>query len=252
MSTIRSAVKMAQAILAHGDPLIKVDGVWGPKTSLAYITAKPRVRSLVESGIDVVFPGATVSDMSVKVEAVPATIAPKGVENIILSASREFGIGASALMALVAIESNFNPKAISASGNHFGLGQMSSVAWMEAQQYVNRKGMAPIGSFEKEKFNPYENIRATAAYIKVNSGYLRSKGYRGPITVDVLYLAHQQGAGGFMQVYRAAKQGAKVSAEVVHNMIANPPQDGKGAARHPQEFFERWASIAAGLENKYS
>jgi soluble lytic murein transglycosylase-like protein len=251
MSVNRTAVKMAQAIIAQTRSGIAVDGMWGPRSAAAYSALSAPYKNLVEVGVSTVAPGMSVKDLSPPAKVAVASGPSAEVREAIRVVAKEYSLDEEVLLAFFSIESSFNPNAISSSGRHFGLGQMSSAAWSEARSYAKRKGKVDFGPHSNWK-NPLANARASAAYGLVNLGYLRAKGFTGAWTSEVMYLAHQQGAGGFNQIYRAAKLGGTVSPDVAIGMINNPPQDSLGVTKNPREFFSRWANVTRSRVQQFA
>lgn len=94
------------------------------------------------------------------------------------------------------------------SGYH-GLYQMGRDAWQDASR------IAQIGDFDRDRYDPWLNTLAAVSYAEALKGQLRAKGYKGAVTSDVLYVAHNQGAGGFMRLYRGGSVEGTQSPEAV-------------------------------------
>lgn len=82
--------------------------------------------------------------------------------------------------------------------------------------------------------DPHANLQAAQQLAKDNAAHLRKNGI--PITPANLYLAHQQGAGGAVEILKAARDGREVSAGVRRNMNLN---NGKG--KTPAQFAAMFA-----------
>lgn len=78
----------------------------------------------------------------------------------------------------------------SKNGSYRGLFQMGSAAWADVQRLLGR-------SYD-EVYDPAVNARAAALYIEFNVRAARRLGYNGPITDNVVYAMHNQGAAGFV------------------------------------------------------
>jgi hypothetical protein len=163
------------------------------------------------------------------------------------SAARLEGVPAGLLIGMAKIESNLDASA--KNGSSRGLLQFQPDAWDTASRYV--KGLGP---YDKNVWDPYQNARAGAGLLKANLKRLGTLGYPGSPSAAVLYLAHQQGADGFMELHNAANgvppgSHPKVSAK---HMSRNPPPDvlvnGKWRSgpvtTDPAEFYKRWMAVA--------
>jgi hypothetical protein len=113
------------------------------------------------------------------------------VQSIIQSQSSRFGVDAQALGQLIAIESNGNINAVSPSGNHFGLMQLSN----DIAGGIN-------------VFDPAQNITAGLNNMRDNLAPALSKAIGVPVnqlTATDFYLAHQQGQTGGPALSKAAR-----------------------------------------------
>lgn len=88
-------------------------------------------------------------------------------------------------LALVDIESSFNPQAVSSTGAK-GLLQFTGGT-------ANQFGL-------ENPFDPSENMMAGMRLFDANAQYLEANGV--PVTPGTIYLAHQQGAGGAVKLLR--------------------------------------------------
>jgi hypothetical protein len=152
------------------------------------------------------------------------------VSEAISKAANEEGVPVGLMTTMAKIESNGNPKATSPGNGTFkGLYQMGPDAWKENSPNING-----------DIFDPYLNAVAAARFIKKNINYMQSKGV--PIDNTSVYLAHQQGPGGIVKIFNAAKNGTPLDQTTIRNMANNRPQDGnKAATTDPNEFLRRWA-----------
>jgi hypothetical protein len=242
---------MAQAILAQLNPAVKVDGVWGTKTAAAYTAAAPDFKGLVKSGVSLVAPGLTPDDfMSAPVVMRPLSHPSAEVQRAINEAADEFDMSRAELTALVSIESGFNPKAT--NGSFKGLTQMGASAWASASAVVREMGGKPLGSYETEWSSPYASSRAGAAFARSNERAVRAEGYTGRWTADTMYLAHQQGARGLVEIHRASERSTSVSGARLTGMMGNPPQDGLGPTANPADFIRRWNAVTEARVSAYA
>ena len=218
-------------ITAQAQSLLGVpsDGIWGPRTDAAYNIASQSTRaridrSLAEANLSVYAvrrvttqvsrPSAvTVSPKAVKAseqarrETLP-TLAKPGdnwltLEQLtpVLSAATQ-GLQYATLdrmikkLNLEAAKRTINGVTYyntrSQNGSFRGLFQMGWKAWKDVEPQ--------LGHSYAEVFDPAVNARAAALYVENNVKSVRKMGYKGPITDDVVYAMHNQGAAGFMQV----------------------------------------------------
>lgn len=152
------------------------------------------------------------------------------------------GVPASTLAVMASIESGGNPSAV--NGSSRGLFQMQPASWAEASEWLLKKGIN-IGSWADRVLDAESNAMAAAAYFQLNSSRLRSLGFTDPVTPAVLYVAHQQGAAGFMELWKTSK-GMPVHTHWVtpEKMSGNKPQDGGPPTTDKKEFFTRWMAVA--------
>lgn len=91
----------------------------------------------------------------------------------------------------------YDTEAINSSG-YRGLYQFdkSGNAWADASKII----ALPEFGGPNGWINPFYNTLAAGAYAIFNSRVLRTEGYKGPITLNTLYLAHNQGAAGAARI----------------------------------------------------
>lgn len=278
----RSATRVAQALMSERGANLAADGYWGSFTNNAFIKSAPGTKAIIRSILrdfdggytpESLFLGTRKDPEAKRIAAeerkaldkgplpmssIPASVLAdsKDVRSIVVRVAKEYGMSEASLIAFAKIESNFNAKAISPSGRHFGVMQMSKAAWADALEQQKRLGKPTSGSFETGKFNAEANVRAGAAYIGANRRFLDSEGYTGPWDVPHWYLAHQQGFRGLATIHKLAKGGSLTQgqakfakADMATNMKGNPPQDQKGVTTNPAQFYERWVNVA---QDKYN
>jgi hypothetical protein len=164
------------------------------------------------------------------------------VNDAINQAAAKYGFPQEMLHGMAMIESGKKPDAVSPSGDYKGLFQMGK---SEFKQY----SPVPNG----DVFNPLLNSMAAAGYMDYHRKQLQKRNI--PVTPASIYLSHQQGLGGFSEIYRAAQEGRPVGIlqtkdgpyDVAKAMLGNPPQDGKGKTANPVDFLNRWQAV---LDNK--
>jgi len=160
------------------------------------------------------------------------------IDEAIATAALGTGVPLNTLHGLVRIESNYRSNA--ENGSSRGLMQVQPAAWSDASKLVS------LPPYSRGVWDPIANATAGAAYAKINEQRLKKSGFSDPITPAVLYLAHQQGAGGFMELWRAAKGLPSISRYVTDRaMLGNPPPDGGVRTVDKAQFFNRWMAYAA-------
>jgi hypothetical protein len=251
------AVRAAQAILALVDRTLVTDGRWGKFTNGVYTSAPISVRMQVDAVLALTgLSAARLHNEHViaKKEATPEYVTRKAearaarghvqaasaadVEAALINASNQTGVSLPLLKGFMQIESRGRSNAT--NGSSRGLFQIQPPAWKDASKVVK------LGDYNTSWYDPYQNALAGAAYLLNNQRVLRSLGYRGEISPAVLYLAHQQGAGGFMELYKVATgQPVRTNYVTIEKMEKNPPQDGRGVTTNKAEFYQRWMAVAA-------
>lgn len=159
------------------------------------------------------------------------------VQQAILAASRRYGVSSQLLSRFARIESNFRPDAVSPSGRHFGLFQLS-------RDIFNRFGTGNI-------LDPQANANAAAAHLRSNAQQFESRFGRPPTAAD-LYMIHQQGFAGYsahlqnpdqpawQNVRRYYGSDAVAQRAITGNL---PPElRSKGVNITSREFIEGWAA----------
>jgi hypothetical protein len=137
-----------------------------------------------------------------------------------------FGLPSGYLTKTAEIESRFNPNAQNPNSSAGGLFQFINST---ARQYNL-----------EDRFDPYQATDAAARLAKDNADTLRSGLGREP-TAGELYLAHQQGAGGALNLLRNPDQPAE---SVVGRAAARL---NAGAGLTAGQFANRWTSKFDGL-----
>ncbi len=125
-------------------------------------------------------------------------------KKIVTDAAAKHGVDPQAMLAMAKIESNGNAYAVSPTGAT-GLFQFTSGT-------SKRYGV-------KNRFDAAENADAAARYMLDNKKALEAAGITP--TAENLYLAHQQGVGGAIQIIKASQGNGTVSAPVTKNMGLN-------------------------------
>lgn len=231
-------------ITAQAQSLLGVpsDGIWGPRTDAAYNIASQSIRarideSLAEVNLSVyavrrvttqvsrpaatsVSPGVIKASEQARRETKPTLAKPGSnwltLEQLVpvLSAATQ-GLEHANLDRMIRklkLEAGQRPingvihyDTHSRNGSYRGLFQMGAKAWKDIEHQLGR-------SYD-HVFDPAVNARAAALYIENNVRVARSRGYKGPITDDVVYAMHNQGATGFVRMLQGREIEGKQSAE---------------------------------------
>jgi len=255
--TTEWAVRAAQNYLLRSTPTLIVDGRWGSFTNAAYERASGEDRVAVDailSGYGFTAEQLIQTNRAMK-EAKdqsyqrqkdfarqaraqsPAATDMQKIEAAITKAADTTGVPRAWLSGFAKIESGFNPNAV--NGSSRGLMQVQPAAWADVQ-----KVDPSVGSYSNV-LDPEKNALVGARYMALNQDRLRKMGYTEPITPAVLYLAHQQGAAGFVELWKSAIGLPTLTRFVTaQKMQSNPPQDGRGSTTNKGEFYRRWLAVA--------
>lgn len=112
---------------------------------------------------------------------------------------------------------------------YVGLGQFKKPAWDDAKRYV--PGLLPWS--EKIAKDPGQGFAAIKGFMLANANYVKKSGIDMSDPVN-LYLAHQQGAGGLMEIHKGMSTG-QVSSKLRRNMDNNGMRGGT-----PTQFYKYW------------
>lgn len=229
MQSVSAGVIAAQQVLRITAPGLRVDGMWGPKTTSVYRQSTPSVQmgakdALAAHGLDV---KTFVQDGG---ESGPEVLAA------IRRAADETGESYAVLLTIAKTESSLNPKAI--NGSSRGLGQFQATGWAASATKVK------LPPYDTSWSDPYYSALAIAGYLKINRGRLLAGHFSDPITPAVQYLAHQQGAAGVIELWNASR-GIKSTTDYVSeaHMLRNPPPDGQPPTRDKAAFYTRWINV---------
>lgn len=164
--------------------------------------------------------------------ALASSPSPKPLQRVALQQRQDgtYFTGDTFLDAVLMIESGGNTNAVSSTGAT-GLFQFTRGT---GRQY----GLIGKNGQDLRK-NPQANLNAMQRLTADNARYLADKGIE--ITPATLYLAHQQGAGGAVEIIHAARSGGNVSKSVRENMDLN-----NGRGKTPAQFY---AMFAKKIEN---
>lgn len=196
------AISLAQTMLnTLSNASLKVDGFWGPASRGAYQKASATVKSTISARLGSEGDFLTSSD--------PKWVTEAELNALLQRVEAETNVSAARMHAFVQLEASrskrggeyvYNARSVAPSGLFYGLAQMGGPAWTDV---VRAYPSTP--SFVSGRFDPFQNLLAAARLAIINDGYLRKKGFRGEFTLEVMYAAHNQGAGGFMRLLRERK-----------------------------------------------
>lgn len=134
-------------------------------------------------------------------------------KDMITRVAAEKGIDPKHLLAMTQMESGGNANAVSSTG---AAGLMQFTSGTAKEMGLNNR------------FDPEANVRAGADLYLKNKQHLESKGEAA--TLDNLYLAHQQGAGGAVSLLKASRGEGQLSDTVRKNMSVNVGKDAGGSS----------------------
>lgn len=240
----RRASSVAQAIVGLYDKSLAVDGKWGSFSMNAYNKLGKSEQSLVDNALNGVSSGTTVKALfefrqfskkasdSVNVLFVPSKddrwVSTQTIDAIIRKVSLKTSVSENVLKKFLDLEAAFRATplgreydrlAVNKSG-YSGLFQFDSRgnAWAGAA-----KSVTGLASFSDGWRDAYQNTLAAAGYILTNTRAVRmgifssQEGrtfqYKGPITANIAYLMHNQGALGMMLIIQGRKAMAGVQSD---------------------------------------
>ena len=152
-------------------------------------------------------------EISYKYGDIPEDMFPKVIDAI-EKASEKYGVDLGIMLAMAIYESGFNPYARTPKSSAAGL-----YAFLKSSGL--KKGLE---NYPQGFYDPYKNAEAGAMLIKDNIPKIEKLTGR-PMNPDdeyLIYVAHQQGAGGMKNIYNSARQGmSRVSSNKIHGHIMN-------------------------------
>lgn len=209
-----AVVASLQMALNREGATLTVDGMFGPKTKRAYFAQYPH-EMLPESWHTM-----------------------KTLQHPLKSASTIFDVPLDQLLKLLTLEARkrrtkkgieYSATAISSTGKHKGLLQLSVDAWANATEYAARLGVS-IPEYDTHWTEPKWSIFAGAAYYQW--AYRTASNLFGPLpaTFEVKYALYNQGPG-FAKALKgklivagsqseAALQSHKIAAKQVHEIFS--------------------------------
>ena len=140
------------------------------------------------------------------------------------------GIPREILHAMAIVESGKNPRATN-SGGYTGLMQFGKSAWAT---------QAPTGYKDfRYAYDPAISAHAAANYISYHAALLQKNGF--PVTPLNLYGMHQQGAGGWMNMLSAVRNGTPLGGQALNAMMKNWPSEAGPKSNNPRAWYDGWA-----------
>jgi hypothetical protein len=236
MVTLASTIAGAQSFInSYTQMRFKVDGVQGPMTNHALARVPDELKSLFENiGISINqtdFPEGF-NDMSRYGKTLEEEKA-REIASAFIKVSRDMDVPARWLLSFARIESRFNPTAT--NGSSRGLFQFQKGAWNDASRLVRLK------SYDTHWSDPLESTKAAAAYMLINIGQLSKLGLDARREPRWLYLAHQQGVAGLVDLKLASERKRYKGLVSAAKMLANPTP-GYSKTTIASEFYRNWMS----------
>lgn len=222
-------IRSAQTVLRVANPSLKIDGLWGPVSAATYSSAPTSVRAAAKSVLSL--NGIDINTLPVGGPIVESA----EVQSAIAKAAQVTGISSAVLTEIARTESGFNPLAV--NGTSKGLFQNQLGAWENAAQYV------ALPPYAQAWMNPYDSALAAAGYMLYNQAELKRLRLTDTLTPAMLYLAHQQGAAGFLELWNASKGIETTHYVTPAHMLRNPPPDGEGPTTNKSQFYRRWIAV---------
>jgi len=258
----RRASSVAQAVVGLFDDSLVVDGKWGSFSMRAYNGLSDSQRTLVDNALNGVSKGTKVKDLfdfriaskesasKISVDTAPVDsdgrwVTASQMRTIIQKVSGMTSISEDILQKFLDLEAavrfrdggrEYDRLAVNSLG-YSGLFQFdkNGNAWSGAALSV--KGLGPFNPSWKDA---YQNTLAAAGYILTNTraarkGITSPKGggffqYKGPITANIAYLMHNQGALGMMQIISGRKVLAGSQSDKAVSVARAAMADGKQTA----------------------
>lgn len=222
--------RAAQGVLTNANKSLVVDGYWGTFTNDAYRSAP----ATVKQAVDMILAAFGTTSAELYKRSRPTTAS--GVKNpanlvtldkvngwltraVAMTGAESVGITAGKLKGIVWLESAkrlvdgkwyFDVNSQNSLG-YSGLYQFSRKTWNDV---IDRSVSGPkLPPFEKAAFDGWYNTLAMVKYAILNVAALLRLGYSGPVTAQVVYGAHQQGARGYLSYVRTGVPIGKQSEE---------------------------------------
>lgn len=247
----RQTSAAAQAVVGLYFPELVMDGKWGSFSQSTFDKLSPVQKTHVENVVSAIAPGETVKTLRnfriaekgkylsqtnspIALQSDPRYISPAAMTDVINRVSGVSGVSATTLQKFLDLEAGkdktntlYDMLSVN-SGGYSGLFQFDGKgrAWTDARRFSNT--LPPWdGQVWKD---PYLSTLAAAFYVRVNTIAIRRLGYKGPITANIAYLMHNQGAGGAYSIITGQKKLVGKQSKFVPMIVAAAMQDAKGLA----------------------
>jgi hypothetical protein len=224
--TILNLQIMLNACVDEGVKL-RCDGMLGPITTKQLCLDYETVILARKCGVNL--PSREVDSMSSANRAKLRKLA-----KIFIDVSQETDVSVDWLVSFARIESHFRPHI--ERGSSKGLFQFQLAAWEDSRKIVSE-----LGDFDDNWSDPYLNSLAMATYLKINVKRLEGLGLDARNEPRWLYMAHQQGADGLMELINADKGIITTKYVSSERMIENAPY-GYGVTTNKGQFYRNWMS----------
>lgn len=251
-------------ILKSVTPGLRTDGYWGTFTNNAYANAPVSVQMKVDAVLTA--HGLTAKSLyersrRLKLSRDKAYIAGKaearaergqitansdeirkqtstdgwisvaGMDDVIRRVSSASGVSTAVLQQFLELEQGapkargYNAKIVNSLG-YRGLFQFDrkGEAWAVASRII------ALPPFNPNWQDPYYNTLAAAAYLLANTKTIRRLGYKGPVTGNIAYLMHNQGAVGAFKIISGQGATAGTQSGAANNVIAMARREASGYA----------------------
>jgi hypothetical protein len=111
---------------------------------------------------------------------------------------------------------------------------MGRDAWNEAQNAIG-----PLPPFLRYWVDPFSNALAAAGYVLINQRRLLKAGLEVDEEPRWLYLAHQQGAGGLMDLINV-HEGNRWQGVITRSAMLRNTPPGYEKTSDPKSFYQNW------------
>lgn len=230
----RDAAYMAQAVLQKKvDSNLNVDGRWGGHTHRVYSAAPVAVRLTIDGMLALA--GTTASGLLEQTRVAERNHVMNDFDDIIEKEARAAGVSPSIMQRMLKIENpRRDPRAVSKNGSSHGLFQIQQKTW----EGVLRNNRLTEPGWDK-RYDAASNAKIACLLTRENAESIRKMGYKEAIDGRILYLVHQQGPAGAMEIYQRAT-GRPVTKSVINGARLEDNLPRSVTNRTPQGFAEFW------------
>lgn len=239
----RDSVRMAQAVLQKMiSPGLIVDGRWGGFTQKVYSSAPVSVRLAVD-GI-LALSGTNPQKLLEATRVAERSETRGDYDSLIEKEASSAGVSSSIMRRMLEIENpRRDPNAVSKNGSSHGLFQIQKKTW---EGVLRNNGLKePQWS---SVYDPAANAKIACLLTKENIDLIRRYGYTGEIDGRILYLVHQQGPTGAMEIYQRAN-GLPVKYKVIAGKRLEDNLPSSVSDRSADGFAKYWWKKAGDVMN---